>query len=51
MCGRAMLILVCVCLWRSENNIVELVFSFHIYVGSGNQTQAVGRVLGKHFTC
>lgn len=29
------------CVWRSEVNFVELVPSFHLYVGSQDQTQTV----------
>jgi hypothetical protein len=32
--------------WRSENNFVELVFSFYLYMGSRDQTQAL-RLSGK----
>jgi len=32
--------------WRSENNFVELASSFHLYMGSRDQTQAV-RLSGK----
>lgn len=28
--------------WRSENNFVELVVSFHFYVGSGDPTGVSG---------
>lgn len=25
--------------WRSEGNLVELVLTFHLYIGAGNQVQ------------
>lgn len=38
-----------VCLWRLENNFVELVLSFHLYVSSRDQTH-VARVYGNCLT-
>lgn len=31
-----------VCVWRSEENLVELLLFFHLYVGSWDRTQVVG---------
>lgn len=37
---------VCVaCIWKSEDNSVKSVLSFHLYLGSEDQTQVMGLLL------